>query len=95
MENGSTEQERSLALLHQQQEQLKRTIDVTTDIIKWRQQMALGHERVKRGRLSLEEEASIRSESWRDKMFLDSLYIDLDKLTIQIASLTPTTANTG
>ena len=33
MENGSTEQERLHALLHQQQ-QLKRTIDVTTDIIK-------------------------------------------------------------
>jgi len=75
---------------------LKRTIDVTTDIIQWRQQMALSHERVKRGHLSLEEEASIRSESWRDRMFLDSLYIDLDKLTIQIASIDyTTTAHTG
>ena len=51
---------------------------------------ALAAECARRGSLTLDDELSIRaSVGARDRSYLDSLYIDLERVKTQVASLTP------
>ena len=82
----------SLPALKEKKRQLKLEIKVACGIIERPSQMVIGAERARRVRpLTCAEEFSIRSSAfnWQDRNYLDSLYIELEKVTKQIASLTP------
>jgi hypothetical protein len=75
--------------LIQEAERLRRTIEVAWQSVQSLEQSALSAARLKDGPLDSEREAWIRATvRSKDQVFLDSLYIDLEVVTNQIASLT-------
>lgn len=73
--------------LIQKQDYLRHTIDVVWQSVECLEQSAFAAERSRRGLLSFEDEALIRANvNWRDRSFLDVLYVDLEKVNRQIAS---------
>lgn len=83
-----------LAALKEKLQELERARNVASGIIDWRKQMAIAAEAARRGRpLTCVEELSIRAPAcdWQDQIYLNSLYIDLERvINAQIASLNRT-----
>jgi hypothetical protein len=77
-----------LTKLIEEEDRLKRTIELVWQSIKSLEQSALSAERSKGGHLTSEREAWIRATVYsKDQATLDSLYLDLEEVTKQIATL--------
>ncbi|HXI23314.1 MAG TPA: hypothetical protein VNG71_05515 [Pyrinomonadaceae bacterium] len=85
-----------LTALKEKLQVIERARNVACGIIDWRTQMAIGIEAARRGRpLTCVEELSIRASAcdWQTRIHLDSLYIELERVNAQIASLNRTAAS--
>jgi hypothetical protein len=84
----TSELDNEIGRLQAEKAQLTRTIELALESVKSLELSALSAERLNRGHLSDEREAWIRATvRSRDQVFLDSLFLDLERVTNKICSL--------
>jgi hypothetical protein len=84
----TSEFDNQLERLEAEKGRLRLTIELAWRSVESLEQTVLSAERLNRGQLSSEQEAWIRATvRSRDQLFLDSLYLDLERVSKQISSL--------
>lgn len=84
----SSESDSQLERLEAKKIRLSLTIEIAWQSVKSLELSALSAERLNRGHLGTEREAWIRATvRSRDQVFLDSLFLDLERVTTQISKL--------